>query len=66
MLLELVLMHTEVSTTSAPLTAPLLRHLLERYMASLLEAFKLRPRYSLPALMQATLDVAFMTQKLRN
>jgi exocyst complex component 2 len=65
-LLELVLMHTEVSTTSAPLTAPLLKHLLERYMASLLEAFKLRPRYSLPALMQATLDVEFMTQTLFN
>jgi exocyst complex component 2 len=65
-LLELVLMHTEVSTTSAPLTTPLLRHLLEEYMASLLEAFKQRPRYSLPALMQATLDVEFMTQTLNN
>ena len=48
-LLELVLMHTEVSTTSAPLTTTLLKHLLERYMASLLEAFRLRPRYSLPS-----------------
>jgi exocyst complex component 2 len=65
-LLELVILHTEVSTTSAPLTAPILKHLLERYIQSLLEAFKLRPRYSLPALMQATLDVEFMTQTLSN
>lgn len=65
-LLTLVLVHTEVSTTAAPLTAPILKYLLEQLSSSLLEAFKQRPRYSLPALMQATLDVEFLAQTLNN
>ena len=65
-LLTLVLVHTEVSTTAAPLTAPILKYLLEQLSSSLLEAFKQRQKYSLPALMQATLDVEFLAQTLNN
>lgn len=63
-LLLLVFVHTEVSTTAAPLTHQILSHLLEKISVALLEAFKLRSRYSLPALMQATLDVEFIAQTL--
>lgn len=65
-LLTLVLVHTEVSTTAVPLTSPILKYLLEQLSSSLLEAFKRRPRYSLSALMQATLDVEFLAQTLNN
>jgi exocyst complex component 2 len=65
-LLSLVLVHTEISTTAAPLTSPILKHLLEKYLTSLLEAFKQRSKYNLSALMQATLDVEFMAQTLSN
>jgi exocyst complex component 2 len=65
-LLGLVLVHTEVSTTAAPLTAPILKHLLEKHLVSLLEALGQRPKYSLSALMQATLDVEFLAQTLNN
>lgn len=65
-LLGLVLVHTEVSTTTAPLTSPILKHLLEKYLVSFLEAFKARPKYNLQALMQATLDVEFMAQMVSN
>ena len=63
-LLLLVYVHTEVSTTAEPLTASILSHLLEQLSTSLLEAFRTRSRYSLPALMQATLDVEFIAQTL--
>lgn len=63
-LLALVLVHTDVSTTAPPLTSPVLSHMLEQVSVALLEAFKLRQRYSLPALMQATLDVEFIAQTL--
>jgi exocyst complex component 2 len=63
-LLNLVLVHTEVSTTASPLTAPILKHLLESISTSLITAFKERPKYSLPALMQATLDVEFLAQTM--
>ena len=63
-LLLLVYVHTEVSTTAEPLTASILSHLLEQLSVSLLEAFRTRSRYSLPALMQATLDVEFIAQTL--
>src|ERR1700759_3141187 len=66
-LLGLVLVHSEVSTTTSPLTSPILKHLLEKYLISLFEAFKQRKqRYTLWALMQATLDVEFLTQTLNN
>ncbi|KAF2837212.1 hypothetical protein M501DRAFT_1006735 [Patellaria atrata CBS 101060] len=65
-LLGLVIVHTEVSTTAAPLTSPLLKFLLERVSSASYEAFKRRQKYSLAALMQATLDVEFMAQTLGN
>lgn len=63
-LLLLVYVHTEVSTTTTPLTTQILSHLLEQMSISFLEAFKLRSRYSLAALMQATLDVEFVAQTM--
>ncbi|TID26387.1 putative exocyst complex component sec5 protein [Venturia nashicola] len=63
-LLALVMVHTEVSTTAAPLTSPILKHLIEAISAVEIEAFKQRPSYSLPALMQATLDVEFLSQTM--
>lgn len=63
-LLTLVLVHTEVSTTAQPLTSPILKHLMEAVSAVEIEAFRQRPRYSLPALMQATLDVEFLAQTM--
>lgn len=64
-LLRLVIVHTEVSTTAAPLTSLILKYLLEQLCLSLIEALKRRPEYSLPALMQATLDVEFIAQTLK-
>jgi exocyst complex component 2 len=63
-LLDLVLVHTEVNTTASPLTAHILKTLLEEVSGSLITAFKQRPRYTLPALMQATLDVEFLAQTM--
>ena len=63
-LLSLVLVHTQVSTTASTLTAQVLSYLLEQTSRELLEAFKQRQRYSLAALMQATLDVEFVAQTL--
>jgi exocyst complex component 2 len=63
-LLTLVLVHTEVSTTASPLTSPILKHLMEAVSSIEIEAFKQRPQYSLPALMQATLDVEFLAQTM--
>ncbi|KAF6225296.1 hypothetical protein HO173_012847 [Letharia columbiana] len=63
-LLLLVYVHTEVSTTAAPLTNQILSHLLEQMSLAFLEAFKQRSRYPLAALMQATLDVEFVAQTL--
>ncbi|KAG6040703.1 hypothetical protein E4U41_007378 [Claviceps citrina] len=63
-LLSLVLIHSQVSTTAPSLTPQVLSFLLEQTSHQLLEAFRLRPRYSLEALMQATLDVEFIAQTL--
>lgn len=65
-LLELVVVHTQVSTTAASLTSQILKYLLEQVSKHLIENFKARPRYSLAALMQATLDVEFLAQTLGN
>ncbi|KAL1620545.1 Exocyst complex component S5 [Neofusicoccum ribis] len=65
-LLELVVVHTQVSTTAAPLTSQILKYLLEQVSKHLIENFKARPRYTLAALMQATLDVEFLAQTLGN
>jgi exocyst complex component 2 len=63
-LLSLVLVHTQVSTTASSLTSQVLSYLLEQTSRELLEAFKQRQRYTLSALMQATLDVEFVAQTL--
>lgn len=63
-LLSLVLVHTQVSTTANSLTSQVLSYLLEQSSRELLEAFKSRPKYNLSALMQATLDVEFIAQTL--
>lgn len=77
-MLTLVLVHTEISTTvpstvspsrsstNAPssLLATILTHLLVEVSSSLLAAFRSRPTFSLPALMQATLDTEFIAQTL--
>lgn len=63
-LLSLVLVHSQVSTTAPALTSEVLSFLLEQFSLQLLDAFRRRPRYSLEALMQATLDVEFVAQTL--
>ncbi len=65
-LLLLVLTHTEVSRTAPSMTSSILSYLLEQLSQALIDAFKLRPRYTLSALMQATLDVEFIAQTLNN
>ncbi|KAF2713198.1 hypothetical protein K504DRAFT_449931 [Pleomassaria siparia CBS 279.74] len=68
-LLDLVIVHTEVNTTSPPLTPRILRSLFESTTTSLITTFQSPsppsvPTFSLAALMQATLDVEFMAQTL--
>ncbi|KAL2267695.1 hypothetical protein VTJ83DRAFT_4972 [Remersonia thermophila] len=64
-LLNLVLVHTQVTTTAPSLAAEVLSYLLEQASRELLEAFRAaRPRYHLEALLQATLDVEFVAQTL--
>ncbi|KAI5286973.1 hypothetical protein KEM54_006342 [Ascosphaera aggregata] len=75
-MLQLVMVHTEVSTTlplpaseatspgQGTLTYAVLSHLLIQISSSLLAAFVSRPRYSIAALMQATLDTEFIAQTL--
>lgn len=65
-LLDLVIVHTESSTTSYPLTPRILRSLFESTTQSLIKTFR-SPKLdsvTLPQLMQATLDVEFMAQTL--
>jgi exocyst complex component 2 len=78
-MLTLVMVHTEVSTTvSTPSSTPssstsisallteILSYLLEAVSSALLEAFSSRKpeKYTLPALMQATLDTEFIAQTM--
>ncbi|KAI5307159.1 NAD-dependent isocitrate dehydrogenase [Ascosphaera pollenicola] len=75
-MLQLVMVHTEVSTTlpspasetsssgQGSLAYAILSHLLVQISSSLLTAFTTRPRYSISALMQATLDIEFIAQTL--
>ncbi|KAF2870861.1 exocyst complex component Sec5-domain-containing protein [Massariosphaeria phaeospora] len=65
-LLSLVVTHTEVTTTSPPLTSRILRALFEATVQSLITTFSALPACSLAALMQATLDVEFMAQTLQS
>lgn len=63
-LLSLVLVHTQVSTTASSLTSNVIQYLLEQASRELLDSFKQRQRFPLPSLMQATLDVEFVAQTL--
>lgn len=63
-LLSLVLIHTQVSTTAASLTNQILSYLLGEISLALLTAFKTRRNFHLTSLMQATLDVEFISQTL--
>lgn len=77
-MLALVVVHTEVTSTlpisavgsnsssysSASVTNAILSELLTKVSSSLLEAFMARPDYTLPALMQATLDTEFIAQTM--
>ncbi|KAF1954462.1 hypothetical protein CC80DRAFT_493903 [Byssothecium circinans] len=63
-LLDLVIVHTEVSTTSPPLTSRILRALFESTSTSLIATFSKLEKCNLSSLMQATLDVEFMAQTL--
>lgn len=65
-LLMLVLVHSQVSTTASSLTTQVLSYLLEQMSRELLEAFKTRPRYDLSTLLQAALDVEFAAQTLQH
>jgi exocyst complex component 2 len=66
-LINLVLVHAEVtSAATSTLTNQILSYMLEQCSLGLINAFKLRQHYTLPALMQATLDVEFMAQTLNN
>lgn len=74
-MLDLVLVHTEVSTTlptstqsssstTTSLSTAIMSHLVTQISYSLLSAFTSRSRYTLPALMQATLDTEFIAQTM--
>lgn len=65
-LLALVFVHSQVSTTAPSLAPKVLSFLLEQASQQLLEGFQKRPRYTLEALMQATLDVEFVAQTLNH
>ncbi|KAL9593722.1 MAG: hypothetical protein Q9219_007414 [cf. Caloplaca sp. 3 TL-2023] len=64
-LLLLVYIHTEISTTTPPLLPSIISHLFEQIISAFLTAFRARTdRYTLAALMQATLDVEFVASIL--
>ncbi|KAF4552802.1 Exocyst complex component Sec5-like protein [Elsinoe fawcettii] len=65
-LLALVLVHTEVSTSASSLTNTIISHLLEQISVALLKGFEQRQNYPLAALMQATLDIEMTAQTLSN
>ncbi|KAL8762532.1 MAG: hypothetical protein Q9184_001492 [Pyrenodesmia sp. 2 TL-2023] len=59
-LLMLVYVHTEITTTTPHLLAPIICHLFDAIVGAFLAGFRARKeRYTLAALMQATLDVEF-------
>jgi len=63
-LLRLVLVHFQVSTTAPTLTGQVLSYLLEQLTREMADAMRLRPRYPLEFLIQATLDVEFVAHTL--
>ncbi|KAL9581880.1 MAG: hypothetical protein Q9212_003627 [Teloschistes hypoglaucus] len=64
-LLVLVSIHTEILTTAPSLLHPIISDLFEQMVLAFLSAFRTRTdRYTLAALMQATLDVEFVASIL--
>ncbi|KAI4195043.1 MAG: hypothetical protein LQ350_007425 [Teloschistes chrysophthalmus] len=64
-LLVLVSIHTEILTTAPSLLHPIISDLFEQMVQAFLSAFRTRTdRYTLAALMQATLDVEFVASIL--
>ncbi|KAL8858778.1 MAG: hypothetical protein Q9178_004695 [Gyalolechia marmorata] len=64
-LLLLVYIHTKVTTTAPPLLPSIVSYLFEQIVLAFLSAFRARTeRYTLAALMQATLDVEFVASIL--
>ncbi|KAL8933670.1 MAG: hypothetical protein Q9216_006263 [Gyalolechia sp. 2 TL-2023] len=64
-LLLLVYIHTEISTNTPPLLPTIISYFFEQIVMAFLSAFRARTdRYSLAALMQATLDVEFVASIL--
>lgn len=63
-LLELVGIHTQVSTTAPPLVNKVLSWFLEELTVAMSVGFSRRPQYTLADIMQATLDLEFMSQIL--
>lgn len=61
-LLTLVHIHTQVISTSPPLTTPILIHLFESFTYSLLSAFRTHPPFSSSSLMQSIIDIEFVAQ----
>lgn len=64
MLLDLVAVHTQISTTAKPLVQQVLSFLFEHISLEILDAFRTRPKFPLASLIQATLDVEFVAQTL--
>ncbi|KAL8827295.1 MAG: hypothetical protein Q9191_003278 [Dirinaria sp. TL-2023a] len=64
-LLRMVEIHTQLSTTTPALLSAVLTYLTTTLSRSFLTALKQRSLYPLPALMQATLDVEFVAQTLK-
>ena len=63
-LLQLVSIHTQVSTTAPPLLHKVLAWFLEELTIAMSVGFSRRPNYTLADIMQATLDLEFMSQVL--
>lgn len=63
-LLQLVSTHTQVSTTAPPLLQKVLSWFLEELTIAMSVGFSRRPNYTLADIMQATLDLEFMSQVL--
>ncbi|KAK6346813.1 hypothetical protein TWF696_006921 [Orbilia brochopaga] len=65
-LLQIVLVHSQVVTTAPTLLQRIISFMLESFSQSMLDTFKAHPtpKFGLPALLQATLDVEFVNQTL--
>ncbi|KAI1129519.1 exocyst complex component Sec5-domain-containing protein [Nemania abortiva] len=65
-LLSLVVVHTQVSTTAPSLTENVIIRLYEIITSQILQVFGSRPKYDIGALMQATLDYEFLAWVLKH